>query len=221
MANSEDKPVKRLALFAIQAGPRIGEELPVTSPKVTIGSGRQSDLVIEDDSISTSHALLVYEHGGWRIIDLDSTNGTFVEGVKLAAQVATPLEYGSSVRLGGVRLHFRQVAQVDLDAEKAAYVPAEPEPTLAERKTGFRMPVWVLVALVLVVLAIAVGVFAWMQPTGEPIAPAQPVEQTTPAPQQPVPIAPPVAPPVTDTLPADTLEPAAGDTLQAPVQEDL
>jgi pSer/pThr/pTyr-binding forkhead associated (FHA) protein len=219
MATSEGTPVKRLALFAVQAGPRIGEELPVTSPRVMIGSGSQNDLVIEDDSISTSHALLEYEHGGWRIIDLDSTNGTFVEGVKLAAQVATPLEYGSSVRLGGIRLHFREAEHVDLEAEKAAYVPAEREPTLAERNTGFRMPVWMLVALVLVVLAIAVGVFAWMQPTGDAIAPTPQVEQTAPAPQ-PTPVAPPVAPPVTDTLPEDTLAPAAGDTLEAPVQDD-
>jgi pSer/pThr/pTyr-binding forkhead associated (FHA) protein len=222
MATPDNTPVKRLALFAIQAGPRIGEELPVTSPRVAIGSGSQSDLVIEDDSVSTSHALLEYDHGGWRITDLDSTNGTFVEGVKLAAQIPTPLEYGSSVRFGGLRLHFREAEHVDLEAEKAAYLPAEREPTLAERKTGFRMPVWMLVALVLVVLAIAVGVFAWMQPTGDPIAPAAPVEQTTtPAPQQPAPISPPVAPPVTDTLPGDTLAPTTGDTLEPPVQDDL
>jgi pSer/pThr/pTyr-binding forkhead associated (FHA) protein len=195
----------------------------VTSPRVAIGSGSQSDLVIEDDSVSTNHALLEFENGGWRITDLDSTNGTFVEGIKLAPQVPTPLEYASSVRLGGLRLHFREVEHVDLEAEKAAYVPAEREPTLAERKTGFRMPLWVLIALVLVVLAVAVGVFAWMQPTADPVAPAPTVEQTTtPSPQQPAPVSPPaVAPPVADTLPGDTLVPTTGDTLEAPVQDDL
>jgi pSer/pThr/pTyr-binding forkhead associated (FHA) protein len=221
MATPEGTPAKRLALFAVQAGPRIGQEMPITSPRMAIGSGSQNDLVIEDDSVSTNHALLEYEHGGWRITDLDSTNGTFVEGIKLAPQVPTPLDYGSSVRVGGLRLHFREVQHVDLEAEKAAYVPVEREPTLAEKQSGFRMPLWMLVALVLVVLAVAVGVFVLMQPTGEPVGPAPAIEQTTtPAPQQPAPIAPPSAPPITDTLPADTVEPAV-DTLQTPEQDDL
>jgi pSer/pThr/pTyr-binding forkhead associated (FHA) protein len=214
----EGTPARRLAVLAIQAGPRIGEEFPVGSPRVQIGSGSQNDVVISDDSVSTSHALLEYEHGGWRLIDLDSTNGTYVEGVRLAPQVPTPVHYGSSLRFGGLRLQFRGVAQADPEAARAEYVPPAREPTLAERRPGFRMPLWLLVALVLLVLAIAVGVYSWMHPGSQPSPVTQPgvqpqVEQPAPAPQQPVQVAPPGAPVATDTLLADTLPPAPGDTV--------
>ncbi|CAN5799243.1 hypothetical protein BH23GEM6_BH23GEM6_02560 [soil metagenome] len=215
----QDDSGKPLALFAIQAGPRIGEELPINSPQVTIGSGNQNDLVIADDSVSTNHALLEYEYGGWRLTDLDSTNGTYVEGVKMAPQVPTPLPYGSSVRFGGLRLHLRHVPAADPESARAAFQPAERERTLAEeRKTGFRMPLWILLVILLIVVAVAVGVFAWMHPGTQPAGtatPATPVEQPV-APQQqpPVPVAP-LEPAIADTLPPDTLAPAAVDTVPA------
>jgi hypothetical protein len=213
---------KQLAILAVQAGPRIGEEMPIGSPRVTIGSGNQNDLVIADDSVSTNHALLEYEYGGWRLTDLDSTNGTYVEGVKMAPQVPTPLPLGSSVRFGGLRLHFRHVPEADPETARAAYKPAEPEKTLAEeRKTGFRMPLWILALIILIVIAVAVGVFAWMHPGSEPVGtptPVTPVEQPAAPQQQPVvPIAP-LEPAITDTLPPDTLAPATDTVPTASVQ---
>ncbi len=214
----EGTPARRLAVLAVQAGPRIGEEFPVGSPRIQIGSGSQNDVVIADDSISTNHALLEFDHGGWRLTDLDSTNGSFVEGIRLAPQVPTPLPYASSVRFGGLRLQFRAVADADPETARAEYVPPAKEPTLAERRAGFRMPLWLVVALVLLVLAIAVGVYSWMHP-GTEVSPAtqpgvQPqVEQPAPAPQQPAQVAPPGAPVATDTLLADTLPPPPGDTV--------
>ena len=67
------------------------------------------DVVVDDDSVSAQHARLEYDMGGWRITDLQSTNGTAVEGVRLAPGVPTPLPYGVTVRLGGVQLQFREV----------------------------------------------------------------------------------------------------------------
>jgi predicted component of type VI protein secretion system len=218
----EGTPARRLAVLAIHAGSRIGEELPVISPRVTIGSGNQNDLVIADDSVSTSHALLEYELGGWRLTDLDSTNGSWVEGVKLAPQVPTPLPYGSSVRLGGLRLHFRGVEDADPDAARAAYVPAAPEPTLAERGAGFRLPLWVLLAILLVVIAVAVAVFAWMQPPTTQVTPVPQVEQVTPAASEPpAQVAPQGAPLATDTVVADTAAAPDSDTVTVTPPEDV
>jgi hypothetical protein len=223
---SEGTPARRLALLAVQAGPRIGEEFPVTSPHLSIGSGNDNDLVLADDSISTRHALLEFEHGGWRITDLDSTNGTYVEGVKMAPQVPTPLPYGSSLRLGGLRLHFRPVDDADPEAARAAYVPAEREPTIAERRSGFRMPLWLLLVLVLLVLAIAVGIFSWMHP-GSQVSPVthpggQPphVEQPVPTAQQPpAQVAPTGAPLATDTAVVDTSPAPPADTVPTPAPD--
>lgn len=156
-----------LATFAILAGPRFGEQIPVPAPVVIIGQGAQSDVVIADDSVSKVHARLEFEHGGWRLTDLESTNGTYVEGVRLAPEVPTPVVYGSTVRFGGVRLQFRAVETADPQTAREQYVaPAAPTP-VAARPRGFRLPVWVVV-LVLVALA----VIAWfaVEAAGQPPA---------------------------------------------------
>jgi pSer/pThr/pTyr-binding forkhead associated (FHA) protein len=49
----------------------------------TIGRRDGSDIVISDPYISGSHAELVAENGVFTITDVGSTNGTFVNGVRL------------------------------------------------------------------------------------------------------------------------------------------
>jgi hypothetical protein len=153
--SSSGDPSQALAKLGILAGPRIGEEIVVPSPVVRVGSGSQSEVVIADDSVSSTHARLEYVDGSWRITDLESTNGTFVEGVRLAPHVPTPLSYGHSVRFGGVKTQFREVETADPEAARASYVPPAQTPRLAERAGGFRLPVW-LFALILLVLGIIV-----------------------------------------------------------------
>lgn len=157
-----------LALFAVAAGPRFGEQLQVPAPVVHIGRGAQNEVVVDDDSVSAVHARLEYDIGGWRLTDLDSTNGTSVEGVRLTAQVPTLVQYGATVRLGGVRLQFREVDRVDLDAARAEYVPPKAQPTLREERGRAGFPIWAAVLLLLLVL-IAVGVFLF---GGELFAPS-------------------------------------------------
>lgn len=154
MSNGGKEMSKTLAVFAVQAGPRRDEELPVLAPVASIGQGRQNDIVVEDDSVSKTHARLEFEDGGWRLIDLGSTNGTFVEGVRLAPEVPTPIEYGASIRFGAVRMHFRPVADADPESARAEYLPAEPAPPIfTKRARGFRMPLWVVVLLILLFAA--------------------------------------------------------------------
>ena len=143
-----------LALLGVQAGPQIGEEVPVLKPVVRIGRSPQNDVVITDDSVSTTHARLDYDGGGWRLTDLGSTNGTYVEGTRLAAEVPTPLVYGASLRLGGVRLQFRAVEDADPAAARDQYEEPPPPTRLADQRQGLRIPVWfVVILLILLVIA--------------------------------------------------------------------
>lgn len=70
--------------------------------------GRQSrycDVAWPDDSLSRRHARLrVDGSGGLTVEDLDSTNGTHVEGRRLAAFDVTPLRLGMKIRLGEINL---------------------------------------------------------------------------------------------------------------------
>lgn len=171
-----------LALLTLRAGPRHGEQLPVPAPVVTIGRGEENAVVVPDDSVSVSHARLEWDAGGWRITDLDSTNGTSVEGVRLAPQVPTPLPYGSTVRLGGVQLQLCAAEEeVDLEGARAAYREPERERTLREERAGPRFPLWLaaLIVVLLVVLAfvlLGTDVFAAaaQAPAGAPAAPLPP-----------------------------------------------
>lgn len=142
-----------LASLALMAGPRYGEELPVPSPVVTLGRAAGCDVVVDDDSVSAQHARLEYDMGAWRITDLQSINGTAVEGTRLAPHVPTPLPYGATVRLGGVQLQFREAEGADVDTARAGYVPPEAPKTLREERRGARFPLW-LVLLILLIAAV-------------------------------------------------------------------
>lgn len=178
-----------LAAFGVRTGPLAGEEVPILSPVVRIGRGGENDVVITDDSVSTRHARLEFDEGAWRITDLGSTNGTSVEGVRLAPEVPTPLHYGATVRFGGVELHFRPVEAADPAAARAGYAEPEAAPGIRERK-GARFPVWLLVALLLLVALAAFLFFTFSPPGDPPAAPTteQPaIEQPAPAPAAPAP----------------------------------
>lgn len=150
-----EEPNAALAVLGYHAGPRAGEEIALRSPVLTVGQGGHNDVVLADDSISTTHARLEFDTGAWRITDLGSTNGTYVEGVRLAPNVPTPLASGSVVRFGALSLRFDPVAEADAAAARAGYsAPVAPLP-LAERRPGFRLPVWVLLLILLLLAALA------------------------------------------------------------------
>lgn len=63
----------------------------------TIGRSASNDIVLPDPSVSKHHAQVVQEEDGWRLMDLESTNGTFVNGERVEAQRLAP---GDTVLLG-------------------------------------------------------------------------------------------------------------------------
>jgi hypothetical protein len=174
-----DESADALAILGVQAGPRSGEEIAVRSPVLTLGQGSQNDIVLADDSVSTTHARLEYAAGSWLLTDLGSTNGTYVEGTRLAPNTPTPLAYGSQVRFGGLRLAFQAVAAADPDAARASYTAPPPHVPVAERRSGLRIPVWVFVLLLLVLAVIA---FFAVGASGQAIEPAELVAALVPAP---------------------------------------
>jgi pSer/pThr/pTyr-binding forkhead associated (FHA) protein len=70
-----------------------------------VGRGAHNDIVIQDESISDSHAKLQKREAGWFIVDMDSTNGTYVGGKRISGEAA--LVGAPDVRLGGVKFIFR------------------------------------------------------------------------------------------------------------------
>jgi pSer/pThr/pTyr-binding forkhead associated (FHA) protein len=61
-------------------------------------------MVLPDESVSTTHAKLQRREGVWVLVDLDSTNGTFIDGDQIKGEA--PLVPGATVRFGDVSLVF-------------------------------------------------------------------------------------------------------------------
>jgi two-component system, NtrC family, response regulator AtoC len=76
---------------------------------VLIGRDAEADLRVRDDSVSRRHARLMLDGGEARIVDLDSHNGTLVNGRRVDG--AHPLVSGDVVTLGSVVLVLRTAAR--------------------------------------------------------------------------------------------------------------
>lgn len=93
----------RLALAVVE-GPRElkGVSVPVAGP-IVIGRSPGADIVVADDFVSSNHARVTPAPDGTAVIeDLDSTNGTLVNGSRITRPVA--LAAGDHVDLGAIRL---------------------------------------------------------------------------------------------------------------------
>jgi len=77
---------------------------PLSSDRLTVGRSQICDVCIEEPSLSSEHARLVHSEGAWRIINLLSTNGVFVNGEKVFSH---RLEHGDEIRLGRAMLRFQ------------------------------------------------------------------------------------------------------------------
>jgi hypothetical protein len=76
-----------------------GAEFPLNSAPVTVGRGGQNDLVLTGDEFASArHARIEVRGDGAWVQDLESTNGTFVNGARVAG--ARRLEAGDVLRVG-------------------------------------------------------------------------------------------------------------------------
>jgi hypothetical protein len=119
------------------AGPTKGELFDVYVPLAHVGRGAHNEIVLTDDSVSETHAKLQRRDDGWYVVDLGSTNGTYVGGQRLNAE--RRLDGAPDVRFGGVKLIFRSkdAAGGGL-ADTRAIAVGRPQPAAAP--TAARVP---------------------------------------------------------------------------------
>ncbi|WP_433585410.1 FHA domain-containing protein FhaB/FipA [Microbacterium hydrocarbonoxydans] len=92
--------------LVITSGPKAGLELPLTGESLSIGRSSESALVIRDDYTSSHHARLVLRGDSWTIEDLDSTNGTFVNGKRVTG-ASVSLSLGTPIKVGATTFELR------------------------------------------------------------------------------------------------------------------
>lgn len=83
---------------------------------VRIGKDQENDLCVAESSVSGFHALVYYRDGRYFLRDLESTNGTIINHLKV---VEAELPFGADIRLGRAQLRFEK------HVTEAAVLPAE------------------------------------------------------------------------------------------------
>ncbi|MEW5987813.1 MAG: FHA domain-containing protein [Chloroflexota bacterium] len=107
-------------------GPKPGEIFLLTLDTMVIGRDPGATIVLNDPEVSRQHAQLTRTAEGYQLQDLGSTNGTFIDGARLAGEPRT-LSPGQMITLGSnVTLFFQAIASFDPQATMVAPVEAPP-----------------------------------------------------------------------------------------------
>jgi two-component system, NtrC family, response regulator HydG len=83
--------------LAAISGPMIGEVVVITEEEWSIGREESNDLHLSNKSVSRHHCLIKKDGEAYKIEDLDSFNGTFVENVPIKEHV---LKHGDMIEIG-------------------------------------------------------------------------------------------------------------------------
>ena len=92
-----------LVLHPVQGAPHT---VPLDTDRLVLGRANHVDQRVEDDYVSDEHAELRLVEGQWRVRDLGSTNGTYLNGQKVIAP--TVIAAGDQLQLGKTRLEVRR-----------------------------------------------------------------------------------------------------------------
>jgi pSer/pThr/pTyr-binding forkhead associated (FHA) protein len=86
----------------------LGEkELKIPPKGIVIGRSSTCDVRVEDSQVSRIHSLIYFKDGKYYIKDLDSENGTFVNGKKVSDLVLNP---GDKIEIGNYNIEFNVLA---------------------------------------------------------------------------------------------------------------
>jgi pSer/pThr/pTyr-binding forkhead associated (FHA) protein len=112
-------------LEVVNQGTSRGTLYRIRTPLAHIGRGEHNDVIVADDSVSDSHAKIQRRESGWFVVDMESTNGTYVAGERVRGERA--LGATTAVRFGGVKVIFRSEPQiVDADGGTRVIVGLKP-----------------------------------------------------------------------------------------------
>ncbi len=100
-----------VASLVLIEGQPLGKKFPLMPPRICLGRGKKADLSIQDKSISQLHAEFQFRENKIFVVDLQSTNGTFVNDQKIKGPVE--LKEGDVVRLGTTIFKFLPQGNVE------------------------------------------------------------------------------------------------------------
>ena len=84
-------------------GGRVGESFPLDGERMTIGRRPDSDVFLDDVTVSRDHATLVKRSGAWFLDDSGSLNGTYVNRRRIESH---KLDDGDEIQIGKYKLSY-------------------------------------------------------------------------------------------------------------------
>ena len=96
-------PMQKASLI-IKSGSFSGTRFEIATPDVIIGRTPTSDLTLVDEGISREHAVISWDEDRFSIEDLQSTNGTRVNGKRVRS---VELQDGDQIQIGRTLFTFR------------------------------------------------------------------------------------------------------------------
>jgi pSer/pThr/pTyr-binding forkhead associated (FHA) protein len=91
------------ALLIVRRGPTVGARFLLDSDVTVAGRHPDADIFLDDVTVSRRHAEIVRDGKVFSVRDLDSLNGTYLEGARTAGG---QLQDGSEIQIGKYRMTF-------------------------------------------------------------------------------------------------------------------
>jgi hypothetical protein len=101
--NLEDVTARGAALVIRAGGGRAGESFPLEGERMTVGRRPDSDVFLDDVTVSRDHAVLVHRGNDYYLDDLGSLNGTYVNRSRIESH---RLSDGDELQVGKYKLAF-------------------------------------------------------------------------------------------------------------------
>jgi hypothetical protein len=92
-----------VALLVVRHGPNAGSSYRVESPRTTIGRHPDSDIFLDDITVSRRHVAIEKRNSGFHLRDVGSLNGTYVNRERVDD---ADLHHGDELQIGKYRLSF-------------------------------------------------------------------------------------------------------------------
>jgi pSer/pThr/pTyr-binding forkhead associated (FHA) protein len=124
-------------LYIIEAG--LLDRTIAVRGTATIGRDNQNDIAVQSITVSRWHAILFHDATGPLLADLESTNGTLVNGVFIQPDEPVRLADGDIIRFGQVVARYIALSMGEMSPRSAAArsqegdrAPTSSEPALSE-----------------------------------------------------------------------------------------
>jgi pSer/pThr/pTyr-binding forkhead associated (FHA) protein len=157
-------------LEVLNEGPLKGSRYSLRTPLAHVGRGAHNDVRLSDESVSETHAKLQRREDGWYVVDMNSTNGTYVGGTRVSGE--RRIDGSPDLRFGGVKTRFaaagavgaaeieakgtRAIAAVNVERPQSSPIAAAPgaaEPVAAPAKRGTSAWMWIILVIVIAAAA--------------------------------------------------------------------